>query len=146
LKTALVFLVVIGAPLFYLWEHACSFGQCQRIAQLQEERRRMIEVCDSLQARVTNARSDYRIGDVAQKLGLESKYAMTPKPGPAAEAGSAASAIKAPSMGPKGAAKRNPNDEIRMTNQARNPKPEIRRTPNGGGEAAPTAPLAKGER
>jgi hypothetical protein len=77
-RTVIVFIFVIGTPLFYLWEHAYSFGQCQRIARLREERHRLKEVCDSLQADVANYRSDYRIGSVAVRMGLETRYATIP--------------------------------------------------------------------
>ena len=70
MRTLVVFALLIGAPLFYLWEHAYSFRLHQRIAELQEQRQRMTEVCDSLKAGIDNLGSKFRIESRAVALGL----------------------------------------------------------------------------
>jgi hypothetical protein len=75
MKTAIVFFLAISLPVSYLWERALSFRQCQTIGRLQEERHHLQEVCDSLQAGLANARSDYRIGCLASRMGMATKYA-----------------------------------------------------------------------
>jgi hypothetical protein len=70
MRNVIVFALLIGGPLFYLWEHACSFRLHQDIAQLQEQRQRTKEVCDSLSAAVGSLSSSHRIEARAVALGL----------------------------------------------------------------------------
>jgi hypothetical protein len=71
MRNIIVFAMLIGGPLFYLWEHAQSFKLHQDIAQLQERRQRMKEVCDSLSAAVGSLSSSHRIEAQAVALGLK---------------------------------------------------------------------------
>jgi hypothetical protein len=79
-KSLIVFALLIVGPLFYLWEHACSFRLCEQIGRLQEERQRLTEVCDSLNATAVNWSSKYRIETQATVLGLGPEFALGPKP------------------------------------------------------------------
>ena len=94
MRTVVFFTSVIATFLFYLWERAYSFDQCQQLARLQEQRQRMVEVCDSLKACAANARSDFRIASLAGRLGLEPKYALVNLAVPVAVAQSAEHAKK----------------------------------------------------
>jgi len=71
MKNIVIFAMLIGGPLFYLWEHAYSFRLHQDIGQLQEQRQRMKEVCDSLSAKVGGLNSNHRIEARAMALGLK---------------------------------------------------------------------------
>ena len=71
MRNIIIFALLIGGPLFYLWEHAYSFRMHQDIAQLQEQRQRMKEVCDSLSAAVGGLNSSHRIEARAIALGLK---------------------------------------------------------------------------
>jgi len=73
MRNLLVFAFLIGGPLFYLSEHACSFRLHQDIAQLQEQRQRMNEVCDSLSACIGSLNSCHRIEAEAIALGMKPK-------------------------------------------------------------------------
>jgi hypothetical protein len=78
MRNIIIFALLIGGPLFYLWEHACSFRMQQDIAQLQEQRQRMKEVCDSLSACIGALNSNYRIEAEAIALGMKPKFVRTP--------------------------------------------------------------------
>jgi len=73
MKNVIVFVLLIGGPLFYLREHAYSFRLHQDIAKLQEQRQRMKEVCDSLAAVVGVLNSNHRIEARAVALGMKPK-------------------------------------------------------------------------
>jgi hypothetical protein len=78
MRNFVIFALLIGGPLFYLWEHARSFGLQQDIAKLQEQRQRMEEVCDSLSACIGALNSNYRIEAEALALGMTPKFARAP--------------------------------------------------------------------
>jgi hypothetical protein len=78
MRNIIIFALLIGGPLFYLWEHACSFRLHQEVAQLQEQRQRMKEVCDSLSACIGALNSNHRIEAEAIALGMKPKFARTP--------------------------------------------------------------------
>ena len=76
MKTLMVFVVLIGIPVFYLWEHAYSFKLCQQSAKLQELKLRQREVNDSLAA---------SLASVSSRRGIETKaveYGMEPRKRP----------------------------------------------------------------
>ena len=79
MRLLVAFAVIIALPVIYLKEHAHGFHQCQRIAELQVQRQRLREVCDSLTAQAVNLSSNYRIGVSAAALGMVARFA--PKPG-----------------------------------------------------------------
>lgn len=60
MKLVVVFATILALSLLYLRKNSYSFDQCQRIAVLQEQVRRLSEVCDSLGVRLDNARSQYQ--------------------------------------------------------------------------------------
>jgi hypothetical protein len=78
MRNIVIFALLIGGPLFYLWEHACSFRLHQEVAQLQEQRQRMNEVCDSLSACIGALNSSHRIEAEAIALGMKPKFARAP--------------------------------------------------------------------
>ena len=78
MRNIIIFALLIGGPLFYLWEHACSFRMQQDIAQLQEQRQRMKEVCDSLSACIGALNSSHRIEAEAIALGMKPRFARAP--------------------------------------------------------------------
>lgn len=78
MRNIVIFALLIGGPLFYLWEHARSFGLQQDIAKLQEQRQRIEEVCDSLSGCIGALNSNYRIETEAIALGMKPKFARAP--------------------------------------------------------------------
>jgi hypothetical protein len=50
LRALLVFVLLLGCSLFYLWEHAYSFRLSQEVGILREQKRRSEELVDSLSA------------------------------------------------------------------------------------------------
>jgi hypothetical protein len=75
MRNVIIFALLIIGPLFYLWEHAYSFRLHQDTAQLQEQRQRMKEVCDSLSASIGTLNSNHRIEAGAIALGMKPRIA-----------------------------------------------------------------------
>jgi hypothetical protein len=65
-----VFAAIVGVPLAYLALHSYGFRLNKEAIELQEEKRRCDEVCDSLQAVLAGLTSKHRIEGEALARGL----------------------------------------------------------------------------
>jgi hypothetical protein len=137
MKTVLFFVMLVGTPLIYLWQHAYSFKQCQQIAKLEEQKRRAREVNDSLQACLGSLSSWCALESRAFPLGLVPRVRLGAIVVPAALASShktgKAIASAPPSKGQK---------PIASAGAAKPPKPVAARSTQSGKSASSSGPVA----
>ena len=80
MRSFLVFVFLIGVPLVYLWEHACSFQLCQQVKRLEERKQRQQEVNDSLSARLASLNSRHGVEVLATAVGMERRNGPSLRP------------------------------------------------------------------